>query len=199
MAIDTGMQKIPCICITNRTLCKDDFLTRIEYIAKKGVADVILLREKDLTEKEYYKLAEKVLSICEKHNRRCILHKYYNVAIELGCREIHLPLPILQEMREKEIGKEWFTIVGTSIHSLKQVKLATHLQVDYMTAGHIYETDCKKGLPGRGLSFMKKVVGESVVPVYGIGGISMYNAPQVMDAGAEGVCIMSGFMLESMN
>ena len=192
MAIRAGKQNIPCICVTNRTLCRDDFLTRIDHIAKKGVADAILLREKDLTEREYLELAEKVLSICKSHNRRCILHTYYKAAKELGCKEIHLPLPLLQKMRE-EGEKEWFTTVGTSVHSLKQANLAMHLQADYMTAGHIFETDCKKGLPGRGLSFLSKVVCESEVPVYGIGGISADNA------GAAGVCIMSGFMLESMN
>ena len=198
MAIHAGKQNIPCICVTNRTLCRDDFLTRIDHIAKKGVADAILLREKDLTEREYLELAEKVLSICKAHNRRCILHTYYKVAKELRCKEIHLPLPLLQKMRE-EGEKEWFTTVGTSVHSLKQANLAMHLQADYMTAGHIFETDCKKGLPGRGLSFLRKVVRESEIPVYGIGGISADNAGQVMETGAAGVCIMSGFMLESMN
>lgn len=198
MAIHTGKQNIPCICVTNRTLCRDDFLTRIDHIAKKGVADAILLREKDLTEREYLELAEKVLSICKSHNRRCILHTYYKAAKELGCKEIHLPLPLLQKMRE-EGAKQWFTTVGTSVHSLKQANLAMHLQADYMTAGHIFETDCKKGLPGRGLSFLSKVVCKSEVPVYGIGGISADNAGQVMETGAAGVCIMSGFMLESMN
>ncbi len=198
MAIRAGKQNIPCICVTNRTLCRDDFLTRIDHIAKKGVADAILLREKDLTEREYLELAEKVLSICKSHNRRCILHTYYKAAKELGCKEIHLPLPLLQKMRE-EGAKQWFTTVGTSVHSLKQANLAMHLQADYMTAGHIFETDCKKGLPGRGLSFLSKVVCKSEVPVYGIGGISADNAGQIMETGAAGVCIMSGFMLESMN
>lgn len=198
MAIRAGKQNIPCICVTNRTLCRDDFLTRIDHIAKKGVADAILLREKDLTEREYLELAEKVLSICKSLNRRCILHTYYKAAKELGCKEIHLPLPLLQKMRE-EGAKQWFTTVGTSVHSLKQANLAMHLQADYMTAGHIFETDCKKGLPGRGLSFLSKVVCKSEVPVYGIGGISADNAGQIMETGAAGVCIMSGFMLESMN
>lgn len=198
MAIRAGKQNIPCICVTNRTLCRDDFLTRIDHIAKKGVADAILLREKDLTEREYLELAEKVLSICKAHNRRCILHTYYKAAKELGCKEIHLPLPLLQKMRE-EGEKQWFTTVGTSVHSLKQANLAMHLQADYMTAGHIFETDCKKGLPGRGLSFLSKIVCKSEVPVYGIGGISADNAGQIMETGAAGVCIMSGFMLESMN
>lgn len=155
MAIRAGKQNIPCICVTNRTLCRDDFLTRIDHIAKKGVADAILLREKDLTEREYLELAEKVLSICKAHNRRCILHTYYKVAKELGCREIHLPLPLLQKSGKE--GGEGMVYHGGNVGSfVKTGKFSEHLQADYMTAGHIFETDCKKGLPGRGLSFFEK-------------------------------------------
>ncbi len=41
----------------------------------------------------------------------------------------------------------------------------------YLTAGHIYATDCKRGLPPRGLGFLKEVCREVSIPVYGIGGI----------------------------
>lgn len=115
MAIHTGKQNIPCICVTNRTLCRDDFLTRIDHIAKKGVADAILLREKDLTEREYLELAEKVLSICKAHNRRCILHTYYKAAKELGCKEIHLPLPPFAENAGR--GREAMVYHGGNVGS----------------------------------------------------------------------------------
>lgn len=36
------------ICVTNRKLCRGDFLERIEQLAAGG-ADAILLREKDLS------------------------------------------------------------------------------------------------------------------------------------------------------
>lgn len=198
MALKIGMEKIPCICVTNRALCKGDFLLRIQKIAESDVADAILLREKDLSDEDYYTLAAEVLSICDEYKKRCILHQFYPVAMELGCREIHLPLPVLQEMRGKEKAREFFTTVGTSVHSMKQAKLATHLQVNYMTAGHIFETDCKKGLPGRGLSFLEKITEQVENPVFGIGGITLENANEVTRAGAAGVCIMSGFMLETV-
>ena len=40
-----------------------------------------------------------------------------------------------------------------------------------MTAGHIYVTDCMKGLAPRGLGFLKDVCSTVNVPVYAIGGI----------------------------
>ena len=67
-----------------------------------------------------------------------------------------------------------------------------------MTAGHVFETDCKKGLPGRGLAFVQEVVQAVDIPVYGIGGICAANAPDVVRAGASGVCVMSGFMNEKI-
>lgn len=48
------------ICVTNRLLCEEDFLHRIRRIASSGV-DAILLREKDLPEAAYRRLAQQCL------------------------------------------------------------------------------------------------------------------------------------------
>ena len=61
-------------------------------------------------------------------------------------------------------------------------------------AGHIFETDCKRGLKGRGLGFLKEVCRAAEIPVYAIGGISPENYGSVISAGAAGACVMSGFM-----
>lgn len=77
-----------------------------------------------------------------------------------------------------------------------QTPEAVALGADYLTAGHIYQTDCKKGVPPRGLSFLREVCREIEVPVYAIGGIGLCKAQieEVMAAGAKGACIMSGMM-----
>ena len=67
--------------------------------------------------------------------------------------------------------KEKFTKIGISIHSVEEAKEAEQLGASYLTAGHIYATDCKRGLPPRGLGFLKEVCREVSIPVYGIGGI----------------------------
>lgn len=60
--------------------------------------------------------------------------------------------------------------------------------------GTIFETECKKGLKGKGLEFVREICKACPVPEYAIGGINMERLPQVMDAGAAGGCMMSGFM-----
>lgn len=180
------------LCITNRSLCKEDFLTRIEKIASANPKGIVL-REKDLTEKEYKDLAIKVIEICNRYNTPCILHNFTKVALELNHPYIHLPLHILENASAEDRRK--FKVLGASCHSVDDAVRAEKLGCTYITAGHIFDTDCKKGLPGRGLEFLKNVCQSVKIPVYAIGGISSESIKEVKNAGAKGVCVMSGVMM----
>jgi thiamine-phosphate pyrophosphorylase len=185
------------LAITNRHLCNNDFLEQIQKICtlnekKSKVKSVsIVLREKDLSENDYKHLAAKVIKICEKNNTECILHTYYTVAKELNCKKIHLPLHVLKS--NPDLCKE-FDEVGISIHSVSEAIEAVSLGATYITAGHIFATDCKKDIPPRGLNFLSSVCSSVNIPVYAIGGISPENAEKAIDAGGDGICIMSGLM-----
>ena len=176
------------ICVTNRRLCRRSLIEQMDVLAAYGVKKVIL-REKDLSEDEYLRLAESVLSRCEVLGIECTLHSFPSAARKLGCKRLHMPLPLLTP----EITEE-FEVVGSSVHSLEQALKAYRLGADYVTAGHIFATDCKKGLAPRGLEFLKSVCENIDIPVYAIGGISEENIKQVLDCGAAGACIMSGLM-----
>lgn len=179
------------LCVTNRILCKEDFLQRVEKIAANHPKGIIL-REKDLSEKEYKELAEKVLQLCEKYPVPCMLHSFVDVALELGAENIHLPLHILRGLDEKT--KEKFRIIGASCHSVAEAQEAEQLGCTYITAGHVFATDCKKGLAPRGLEFLKNVCESVSIPVYAIGGINSENIDFVRKVGAKGACVMSGLM-----
>ena len=85
---------------------------------------------------------------------------------------------------------------GASCHSVEDALCAYKLGCDYVTAGHVYITDCKKGLAPRGIDFLKKMCDSVPIPVYGIGGIDLESdkIDEVKRAGAKGACIMSGYM-----
>ena len=89
------------LCVTNRKLCREDFLTRIERIAACHPAGIIL-REKDMKPEDYKELAAAVMEICEQHGVRCILHSFPDVAISLQADTIHLPLHILRAMPQEQ-------------------------------------------------------------------------------------------------
>ncbi len=166
-------------------------MERIEELASCRPAGIIL-REKDLPEEEYRALAKAVLAVCQKQNTICILHQFVKTARELNCRFLHLPLPLLQTLSQEE--KNAFSVIGASCHSLEEAVLAEKLGCAYVTAGHIWDTDCKKDLPGRGLEWLRHVCESVSIPVYAIGGIKAENIALARKAGAAGACVMSGPM-----
>ncbi len=179
------------ICMTNRHLARQDYYEQIRRIAASRPLAVIV-REKDLPEPEYEALAERVMRICGAYQVPCILHTYVRAAVRLGAGAIHLPLPVLRTMTEAK--KKHFRTIGVSIHSLREAEEAQSAGAAYLTASHIYATDCKKGLAPAGISFLEEVCRFAAVPVYALGGIHAGNAVACVKAGAAGVCIMSECM-----
>lgn len=84
--------------------------------------------------------------------------------------------------------------IGTSIHSVDDAVFAESHGADYITAGHIFTTDCKKGLPGRGIDWLKSICNAVSIPVYAIGGISDANVSMLSDCNISGYCMMSASM-----
>ena len=105
------------LCITDRTLCRADFLPRLEQIAAARPAGIVL-REKDLSPAEYKALALQVLSLCRRYDVPCILHTFVDIARELGAGAIHLPLPVLRELSPED--KAAFQTIGASCHSVAE-------------------------------------------------------------------------------
>ena len=180
------------LCVTNRKLCQEDFLARIERIAACHPAGIIL-REKDLPPAEYRRLAAEAMRICRQYDVTCILHSFSDVAIDLNADAIHLPLHLLRKLPQEQ--KALFNVLGASCHSVEEALEAQASGCTYITAGHVFETDCKKGLPGRGVDFLRNVCAAVDIPVYGIGGIDADNIALVRDAGARGACLMSSLMV----
>ena len=183
------------IAITNRTLVQGDFLEQMKKVIRLH-PHAVILREKDLSDDAYEALAEKILGLCEAEGVRCFLHSRIAVARNLGCRRIHLSVPVLEAMSEAErIGlKHDFAEISVSCHSLEDVDIAVKNGASQIILGTIFETECKKGLKGKGLGFVEAICKSCPLPVYAIGGISLERLPQVRKAGAAGGCMMSWFM-----
>ncbi len=84
-------------------------------------------------------------------------------------------------------------IFGISIHSVNDIEKTYRFKPDYYIAGHIFNTECKKGKVPRGLDFMENICKSTDIPVYGVGGINKDNMKEVIHAGASGVCMMSEY------
>ena len=202
------LDKIKLNIISNRKLCENENLEKqIEKIFLAYERKIILknfdivaltLREKDLNKNEYLKLIEKIYPICQKYKINLILHQNYDLNLDdkYNIEGIHLSYDIFKSLNENikaELIKKYKRI-GVSIHSLEEAKDVESLGASYVIAGHIFETDCKKGLEPRGLKFVKDLSSTLTIPIFAIGGIDEKKSLSVIDSGAFSVCMMSSIM-----
>ena len=194
--------------ITNRKLCENENLEKqIEKIFSAYKRKIILedfeivaltLREKDFNKNEYLNLVKKIYPICEKYRIDLILHQNYDLNLDKKYKieGIHLSYDnfksLNKNIREELIKK--YKRIGVSIHSLEEAREVESLGASYIVAGHIFETDCKKGLESRGLKFVENLSSILTIPIFAIGGIDEKNSQFVIDSGAFGVCMMSSLM-----
>ena len=202
------LDKIKLNIISNRKLCENENLEKqIKKIFSAYEKKIILknfdivaltLREKDLDKNEYLKLIEKIYPICQKYKINLILHQNYDLNLDDKYKidGIHLSYNIFKSLNENikaELIKKYKRI-GVSIHSLNEAKEVESLGASYVVAGHIFETDCKKGLKPRGLKFVEDLSSALTIPIFAIGGIDEKNSLSVINNGAFSVCMMSTLM-----
>ena len=202
------LDKIKLNIISNRKLCENENLEKqIEKIFSAYEKKIILknfdivaltLREKDLDKNEYLKLIEKIYPICKRYGINLILHQNYDLNLDdkYNIEGIHLSYSIFKSLSQNikaELIKKYKRI-GVSIHSLDEAKEVESLGASYVVAGHIFETECKKGLEPRGLNFIKDLSSALSIPIFAIGGIDEKNSLSVINNGAFSICMMSTLM-----
>ena len=181
------------IAITDMASCPHSLPEQVERLATcPHKPTKLILRAKELTPSAYAALARAILPLCHQHSIQLILHTHWEIALDLGLKNLHMPLPLLEEM--PFATREKFTI-STSVHSLSEAQQALSLGAQSLVAGHIYATNCKAGVPPRGLAFLRSIcsLGQTV---YAIGGIGLHPSQwqELQQAGASGACIMSAYM-----
>lgn len=172
----------------------EDYVNHLASLSRSEIKpDMLILREKDLEEPEYEKLLAKVKKGCDDTGIELAAHTCLAAAEHQGVKRIHLPFLLLEPYtaRGKLDGMEK---IGVSIHSVEEAATAWEMGASYLTAGHIFTTDCKKGLAPRGIGFLETICKAVDIPVYAIGGIHPKNLELIKKTGAAGACMMSEFL-----
>jgi len=178
------------IAVTDRTISVSDLPEQVEAIASSS-PDMIILREKDLSENEYAELAAKCLHICDKYNIKFCVNSFIGVAGRIGIARIQLPFLSFMDNND---ALTQFQEVWVSVHSLSEATEAERLGATHLIYGNIFETTCKPGADGRGVKELADICASVNVPVFAIGGIDKDNIKMVIDAGCKGVCIRGSLM-----
>lgn len=177
----------------------EEYITQLEKcVALHPYA--MILREKDMDRQDYRELARRIQVMCKEASVKMFVHSDISAAEYACCGNVHFSMEHFKQMcNEQADAIKRLDCVSVSCHSVDEAVYAAGVGADQIVLGTIFETQCKPGKIGAGLDFLKEVcvaVHEvnPAVKVYAIGGIKPDNIDKVLEAGADGGCMMSWFM-----
>ncbi|GLF86753.1 MULTISPECIES: thiamine phosphate synthase [Bacillus] len=147
--------------------------------------------EKALQGEEKKQLARQIQALCQEANVPFIVNDDVQLAIDLDADGVHVGQEDTNAKGVRErIGNK---ILGVSTHNLDEVKQAMKDGADYVGMGPVYPTETKKDTRSvQGVSLITEVRRHGLqIPIVGIGGITYDNAAPVIQAGADGISIIS--------
>ncbi len=163
-------------------------------LALKGGVRAVQLREKDLPVRELLSLAIELRKITKECGARLFINDRVDVAVAVDADGVHLGGQAMPPQAVRRIvgGK---MLIGVSAHNLKQAQFAQQNGADFITFGPVFATPTKTqfGAPVgyEMISYVKKHLN---IPVFGLGGIVSGNVSKVMEAGADGIALISGIL-----
>ncbi len=159
-----------------------------------GGATCVQLRAKHLDGYDFWRRAVTLKTLCGQYGALFIINDRLDIALACGADGVHvgvsdLPVDVVRGMVPAGF------IIGYSPQTDEHVMASARMGADYVGLGPVYATGSKAnaGAP-LGIAGLKLQLAISPVPVVGIGGITIANAPEVMATGADGVAVISAIL-----
>ena len=154
-------------------------------------AKIIQFRHKGFFSRREFEAAERISQLCRSSGALFIVNDRADIAKLLDAG-LHLGQDDLTPKDARRIVSGE-TIVGFSTHNEQQLRAGDLEPVDYLAIGPIFETTSKQNPdPVVGLDRLRALRTLTKKPLVAIGGITLESAPQVFEAGADSVAIISG-------
>ena len=159
--------------------------------ALEGGARVVQYRNKGATPDLRLHQAQAVVDVCNRHGRPLIVNDDVDIAAAVNAAGVHIGREdsALTETRAK-LGPQ--KIIGVSCYdSLDRARAAVRGGADYVAFGSFFPSRVKPNAVRATLDLLRAARAEIDVPIVAIGGITAENAPQLIDAGADAVAVIS--------
>ncbi len=173
-----------------------DLLWTVEQAVLGGVT-IVQLREKDASSREFYLLAVKLKKALDRHNIPLIINDRLDIALAADTAGVHLgQSDIPCEVARKLLGNG--KIIGLSIENIEQSRLAKDAPIDYIGYSPVFSTATKSDTASPlGLSGVQQISAQTNLPGVAIGGLNLHNAASVIEAGADGIAVVSAIISAS--
>lgn len=174
--------------ITDSGLSRAGNISDVRQAEASGVR-VVQYRNKGAEALAMYEEAQRLRDICKE--ALFLINDRIDIALAIEADGVHLGQSDMPYTAARGIlGSE--KIIGITVHSLAEALEAERLGADYLGISPIYKTKTKldAGKPA-GIALIEEIRSRVGIPLIAIGGINLANAPEVVKAGADGLCAIS--------
>ena len=180
--------------VTDRKIAGDRKMEDIVKEAAEGGVTMVQLREKDICTRDFIDLAIRLKAVLKPFGIPLLINDRVDVALASGADGVHIGQSDMPyRMARALLGRD--SIIGLSVENMEQVMAAESLDVDYLGVSPVFATPTKTDTAEPfGLDGLRKAAAVSSHPLVGIGGMNARTAAGVMDAGADGIAVVSAIV-----
>lgn len=161
------------------------------FVALRGGATVIQLREKSKSSAEFMQTALRVKALTAAYGVPLVINDRIDIALAVDADGVHLgQRDIPGEVARKLLGPT--KILGISAKTIEQANQAIHCGADYIGVGAVYGSHTKTDAVTIGLVGLQAIRAAVNIPIVAIGGITLGPAiHEIMRHGADGAAVVS--------
>lgn len=178
--------------VTDQALARGRPLKKIVAQAAKGGADVVQLREKDMKTRDFIKLGLEIQKILRPYHIPLLINDRIDIALAINADGVHIGQSDMPyALTRKLLGPD--SIIGLSVENAEQAKNSNQYDLDYIAMSPVFQTPTKEELQNElGLEGVRQITVLSKHTAIGIGSIKFHNAADIIQAGADGIAVVSG-------
>jgi thiamine-phosphate pyrophosphorylase len=168
-----------------------NFLSPLKEALKGGDVASFQLRLKHVSDDEIRRAVDLLRPVVQAHGAAFILNDRPDLAAELGCDGVHVGQEDASYGEARAALPDG--IVGVTCHDSRHLAMeAAEAGADYVAFGAFFPTKTKEPKTAADIELLRWWSEIMVVPSVAIGGITVTNAPALIEAGADFLAVSAG-------
>lgn len=135
--------------------------------------------------------ATKLFSLCREFDATLIINDDVELALSIDADGVHIGAEDVSFAQARtQLGPK--KLIGVSCYNNLQLALERQSQgADYVAFGSFFTSPTKPGAVAAPLSLLSDAKARLHIPIVAIGGITLDNAPALIEAGADAIAVIS--------
>jgi thiamine-phosphate diphosphorylase len=180
----------PLYVILDRSVAGSRSLDDLLDLVLAGGGRLIQLREKTMPAVEMLPVARRLARRCREVGALFIVNDRADIAVAADAHGLHVGQGDMPAREARALLRPGM-VLGVSTHDEDQAGAAVTDGADYVAVGSIFPTTSRVDFQLVGTDLIRRVRSAVPVPLVAIGGITVDNAAEVIQAGADGVAVIS--------